>query len=123
MANNNNILIVARRRLIFRLWSEITDDYLGPANRWPQIYRTLMWTQNLNHFQRFRLAVFIFINPCPVQSFLTWADTLNLLRDESARRHIRYLLLEAFPRQDYGNTAYAWSIVAGRYQYLNGTFK
>ena len=109
-----------RKREIYLLWTDITDIYLGPARNWPTYYRSLFWTKNIKYFQRYRLAIFVFINSLPTDIFFKWCKLMGLLRDQSAKTHMRSLLLICFPRGDYGSTGYSYSIVSGKLQYLNG---
>ena len=109
------------KREIYLLWTDITDIFLGPARNWPIYYRSFFfWTKNIKYFQRYRLAIFIFTNSLPIDLFSKWWKLMGLLRDQSALTHMRSLLLICFTSGDYGSIGYSYSIVSGKWQYLNG---
>ena len=71
---NNNRLQNTRRRTIFLLWQDITEIYLGPARNWPVQIRTLFWSRNVTYFDKYRLCIFVNINPLPIEVFLNGAN-------------------------------------------------
>ena len=51
----------------------------------------LFWANHLNYLQRFKLALFVWNNPLPRKIFWKWLIHRNMLRDQSAVRHIMSL--------------------------------
>ena len=72
-------------------------EIVGPREQWPPDVLRYLWRQTprgaefLNYQERFRLAVFLYVNDVPLGLFRRWCQQLNLLRDHSAIHHIRSL--------------------------------
>merc|ERR1712121_246167 len=69
-------------------------EVVGPRDQWPQDILQHLWRQTprgndfLNYKERFRLAVFLYINEVPLLLLTRWCQQLHLLRDNEAINHI-----------------------------------
>ena len=78
---------------ISELWSDIID-LIGPRNEWPRDLPKLFWgvnvrgTGTLIYPERFRLALFCYINGVSLDLLLEWCQKVKILRDNAARKHI-----------------------------------
>ena len=79
-------------------------EIVGPREQWPVDVLRYLWRQTprgqdfLKYQERFRLAVFLYVNDVPFELFRRWCLQLNLLRDQSAMHHI-YSLYQTFNRE------------------------
>ncbi|KAK7482359.1 hypothetical protein BaRGS_00026378 [Batillaria attramentaria] len=108
-----------RKRKIYETWVDIQEN-LGSANRWPRNIRTYLWTKYLKHWPRIMLAAFIFTNGMNPGLLMKWVDLMHLCRDQAVKRHFR-TLFQAFEQGRYIKALYAFDLIRGRYEYLDGT--
>ena len=59
------------RTEITRLWLEIID-IIGPIHLWPKDIRQLFWEKHWTNKQRFKIAVFAYINGLNPEVLLDW---------------------------------------------------
>ncbi len=109
----------SRNRLIADQWALI-KDIVGSPTLWPINIRRFFWTKHLTHFQRFQIACFVYVNGLSPETFVEWANLLNLCRDQSARNHFTFLF-NSFEQGQYGDRYYAYNVSNRRYEFLNGT--
>ena len=85
---------------INELW-HLFLDLVGPRHLWPRDLPKYFWgvtdrgTRTLNYKERFRVAVFSYVNGVPLEILMEWCYRLQLLRDEAAVTHI-YRLYNLF---------------------------
>ena len=78
---------------VHRMFDQILE-VVGPRDQWPQDILHYLWRQTprgndfLNYKERFRLAVFLYINDVPLPLLRRWCQQLHLLRDQEAINHI-----------------------------------
>ena len=108
-----------RSRRIYEMWV-LLQDLLGNCNEWPFNIRKLFQTKHLNNYQRLLITAFIFINGLDPEIFFEWCQLLGLLRDNSAYRHVRYLLDKFLNSNKYDHTIYGYSVIKNKYVYING---
>jgi hypothetical protein len=62
---SHNVFAVSQREFTmttqYECWMLI-QDIIGPATLWPRTIRQYFWAPHLNHWQRIRLAAFIWVN-------------------------------------------------------------
>ena len=69
-------------------------EIVGPREQWPHDGLHYLWRQTprgddfLNYQERFRLAVFLYVNDVPLTLFRRWCQQVHLLRDQEAINHI-----------------------------------
>ena len=108
-----------RNREIYEMWRDI-QDLIGPARTWPYNVRRYFWTQNLKHFERIVLAVFVWINGLNPEILMEWCHLKGLLRDQAAVHHME-ALFRLFRHKNY--RLYGYNVTNRRYEYLDGTVR
>ena len=100
-------------------WLHI-KDIIGPdLSRWPRGMPNLFWTSELNHKQRFKISCFVWVNGLDPVLFLEWCDLADLLRDDQALRHVKYLFRK-FESGDWNKKYWQWNVAMNCDQYLGG---
>ncbi len=113
---------LTRNQKIYLQWDLIVD-LIGPPQLWPKNVRRYFWTKNINHFQRFLVVCFCFVNGLGMMDMIEWVDLMGLCRDDSARHHMLSSLYNSFLEGRYllVDRYYAYNVNHFRYEYLNGT--
>ena len=94
----------SKNRETYEKWIEI-QDLNGPASKWPFSIRKLFWQQNIKHFERLFVAVFVYVNGLNPSIFLEWARLNSRCRDETGYKHFEDLL-KLFDGRKYKLYAY-----------------
>ena len=102
-----------------RLWLDIID-IIGPIHLWPKDIRKLFWEKHWTNKQRFKIAVFVFINGLNPELLLDWI-VLFQNTDRNGEIHIRYLMDKFEEGTLYRRNYYSWNVAQSRYQYLDGS--
>jgi hypothetical protein len=77
-----------------RLFYRIVQQHIGPLSQWPLHILTHMLCTHLTFQPRMSLTLFLLGNRCPPDLFCEWYMQRNMLRDDSARRHVANLVQE-----------------------------
>lgn len=104
------------------LWGEIVDN-IGPLREWPPKIRNLFFQENIRHSDRFKVAIFAFVNGLDPALLLEWADCMSLCRDQSARRELVQLLTTFLTDPHKYNRMYGFNVYFNRYEYVDGEVK
>ena len=106
-------------REIYTLWWNIID-IIGPSQKWPKSVRKLFWKKDWNHEQRFKVALFIYINGVNPLILFEWIHVYGNITSKAGWCHLKYLI-ELFEEGiRYRNKYWSFNVALGRYQYLNG---
>ena len=106
----------------YELWSEICE-IIGDPSLWPVDIRKLFWTKNIKNFDRLRVCAFVFVNGLNPAIFLEWCDIMGLLRDLSAKEHVRYLLGKFEDQHPTYTKYFAYNVTMRRLEFINGQAK
>ena len=109
----------------YEQWDTI-QELIGPRELWPSDVRGYLWrmTPRGNDFlkdkERFRLALFTYINDVPLAVFITWCQALNLFRDTEGIEHVTRLY-KIFKEEVKGRNRYSsWNVRLGVDMYVTG---
>ena len=102
-----------------RLWLDIID-IIGPIHLWPKDIRKLFWEKHWTNKQRFKIAVFAYINGLNPEVLLDWI-CLFKNTNHNGEVHIRYLMDKFEEGILYRRQYYSWNVAQSRYQYLDGS--
>ena len=75
----------------YQLWWVI-QDLIGDAKLWPYEMRRLFWTRGLDHWERLKVAAFVFINGLEPTLFLEWVQLKGMADSPASLTHFEYLL-------------------------------
>jgi len=68
------------------------QDIIGPATYWPRQIRRLFWSFPWSHWERVRLAAFVWINALNPEVFYDWAELKHFFsRGSAVHRHFEQL--------------------------------
>ena len=118
-------LKMSSRSATYILWTDI-QDIIGEASKWPPRIRKLFWTRGLSYFNRFLFTTFCYINGLDLDIIMQWAQRMNLLNDDEAKRHVMqlYRRMEAGIYNDHRMyNYYSYNVTNSRYEYVNGLMK
>ena len=103
------------------------QDIIGPREWWPSDVRRFMWrvTPRGNDFlrnkERFRLALFCYINEVPLPLLMSWCQAVKLLRGVKAIKHVRELYKRFKQDEVRGVNRYSsWNVRLGVDLYVTG---
>ena len=110
----------------YELW-DIIQELIGPRELWPSDVRGYMWRMTprgndlLNDKERFRLALFTYINDVPLAMFITWCQTLNLFGNTEGIEHVTRLY-KMFKEDEVKerNRYSSWNVRLGVDMYVTG---
>jgi hypothetical protein len=98
----------------------LIQDIIGPATLWPRAVRQYFWAPHLNHWQRIRLAAFIWVNGLNPEVYYDWCDVRRrMMRGSAEYRHIQQLVHYFEIGRQY--RLWSWNVYNGRYEWLDGT--
>ena len=110
----------------YELW-DIIQELIGPRELWPSDVRGYMWRMTprgndlLNDKERFRLALFTYINDVPLAMFITWCQTLNLFGNTEGIEHVTRLYKMFKEDQVKERKRYSsWNVRLGVDMYVTG---
>ena len=103
------------------LWDDILD-IIGPVKKWPPKMRNLFFKQGLSHFERLKVFTFVYINGLNSVMFFKWANFLQLLSNEAARRECQNWFNE-FKNNTKWKHIYQFNFYYHRYEYIDGRVK
>ena len=106
-------------REISKLWLNIID-IIGTINLWPKDVRKLFWEKNWDHEQKFKVAVFVYINGLNPLLLYDWIELYGNT-NQNGKIHIRYLIDLFEDGNRYRRQYYSWNVAQARYQYLDGS--
>ena len=97
--------------------------YKGDAARWPADVLRLFESGHLNHFERFLIVVFAYVNGLPCHMLVSWCNMNNMCHDQSAKDHI----IDLYGRLESGSyndrPYYGYNVTMDRYEYIDGTVR
>ena len=131
LSNFNKILFFLRCSFgvmtTYEHWDTL-QELIGPRELWPSDVRGYMWrmisreTDFLNDAERFRLALFTYVNDVPLAMFITWCQTLHLFGNTAGGiEHVTRLYNTFKDDQVKGRNRYSsWNVRLGVDMYVTG---
>jgi len=103
------------------LWTDI-QDIVGPATSWPDNIRLFFWTRHLSHWERIRMAAFVWVNGLNPEVYYDWFQLKRFFnRGSPTQRH--YQQLFAYLRQGRRYALWAWHVLNRRYEWIDGSIR
>jgi len=69
------------------------EEHVGNLKRWPTRIGTMLLSKRIHFKERLQLTLFVLANKCPPTVYVKWLLRRGMLRDVSARNHIKSIIL------------------------------